>query len=415
MTKQHKAPPLLHFVKKPRNDGRDSSYCIGVLVLFILSTTFIGFAQNHNSLCSNGNNSFSMTLRDGARVELGPDKSGGLATRTCQATLMLHDAKLDVAHNAPEVDLDLFGAEMEGIGMVAAFQVKNSAEQCCLKYQIYSLTDAPHLVRTIDGGFFSAKDFDLDGRVEVWAEDAASVNGFEGLISTQFEFPPTLVLRFEDGRLLDATHEFASYFDEVITAVSAQIDSAVAQEFKQSDGKVAFSVKEIDKFKRLQKVKIQALEIVWAYLYSGREQEAWASLAKMWPEADLERIKSVIVRARKNGILAQVDGQSVEEKKHKKAKVFPGYQVQRPIAIRMWTPQIVSGMNEQLSKSDITLVLVIDSAGKVRTARIENTKIALSEEGRELLHIAGQWKFIPAMKVGHPVASRMETTVSLKK
>lgn len=122
----------------------------------------------------------------------------------------------------------------------------------------------------------------------------------------------------------------------------------------------------------------------------------------------------MIVRARKNGILAQVDGQSVEKKKHKKAKVFPAYQVQRPIAIRMWTPQIASGMNERLSKSDITIALVIDSAGKVRTARIENTKIALSDDGRELLRIVGQWKFIPAMKVGHPVACQMETTVSLK-
>jgi hypothetical protein len=124
-----------------------------------------------------------MTLRDGARVELGPEKSGGFAARSCQATLSWHDAKVDVAHNAAEVDLDLFGAEMQGAGPIAAFQIKNSADQCCLKYQIYSLADAPHLLRTIDGGVFSAKDFDLDGRVEIWAEDAASINGFEGLRS----------------------------------------------------------------------------------------------------------------------------------------------------------------------------------------------------------------------------------------
>jgi hypothetical protein len=109
-----------------------------------------------------------------------------------------------------------------------------------------------------------------------------------------------------------------------------------------------------------------------------------------------------------------VDGQSVEDKKHKKAKVFPAYQVQRPIAIRMSTPQIGTGMNERLFKSDITLVLVIDSAGKVRTSRIENTKVVLSDEGRELLHIVQQWKFIPAMKAGHPVACQMETAVNLK-
>jgi hypothetical protein len=52
---------------------------------------------------------------------------------------------------------------------------------------------------------------------------------------------------------------------------------------------------------RLRKVKIQVLEIVWAYLYSGREKEAWRALADMWPIADVERIRSEIIAARAPG------------------------------------------------------------------------------------------------------------------
>jgi len=57
-------------------------------------------------------------------------------------------------------------------------------------------------------------------------------------------------------------------------------------------------------------VKAKVLEIVWSYLYSGREQEAWRSLADMWPALDVDRIRAAILNARARGIRAQVDGVS---------------------------------------------------------------------------------------------------------
>jgi hypothetical protein len=49
---------------------------------------------------------------------------------------------------------------------------------------------------------------------------------------------------------------------------------------------------------QLRSVKIQVLEIVWAYLYSGSKKEAWRALADMWPNGDVERIRSEIIGAR---------------------------------------------------------------------------------------------------------------------
>jgi len=50
-------------------------------------------------------------------------------------------------------------------------------------YKIYSLREPPALLRSISGGeFFSAADTDLDGRVEIWTDDAASVTSFDNLL-----------------------------------------------------------------------------------------------------------------------------------------------------------------------------------------------------------------------------------------
>jgi hypothetical protein len=45
-------------------------------------------------------------------------------------------------------------------------------------------------------------------------------------------------------------------------------------------------------------VKAKVLEIVWAYVYSGREQQAWRSLTEMWPVTDADRIPTAILNAR---------------------------------------------------------------------------------------------------------------------
>ena len=46
------------------------------------------------------------------------------------------------------------------------------------------------------------------------------------------------------------------------------------------------------------------LEIVYSYLYSGREDEAWQTLDNMWPAADRERIKKLIIKTRATGLLS---------------------------------------------------------------------------------------------------------------
>ena len=49
--------------------------------------------------------------------------------------------------------------------------------------------------------------------------------------------------------------------------------------------------------------RYNALMIVFAYLYSGREKQAHQALQDLWPPFDQERIWNLILETRHNGIL----------------------------------------------------------------------------------------------------------------
>ena len=119
-----------------------------------------------------------------------------------------------------QLDVDVLGADL-GLGTpVVAFQVKKSAADWDMTYLIYSLQKPPQLLRTITGGdFFRAADTDLKGRVEIWTGDVRAISGFEGFLPGEFDFAPTVVLRFERNRLTDVSAEYQPRFDEQIAKV----------------------------------------------------------------------------------------------------------------------------------------------------------------------------------------------------
>ncbi len=130
------------------------------------------------------------------------------------------------------------GADL-GLGVpVVAFQIRNSAFDASRSYGIYSLAEGHRSCserlreETPSGPQFP----DADGRVEMRTHDAKAASGFEGVPIGDFDFPPTVVLRFEDSRLIDVSSEFLSEFDRQIAQVRAQLNSKQLAEFKQGDG-----------------------------------------------------------------------------------------------------------------------------------------------------------------------------------
>jgi hypothetical protein len=380
-------------------------------------------AQLYDALCSDGSGSFAAEFHNGVTAQVRAARRGELAARTCEASLGWSTHSLVIATGVSQLDVDAFGVDL-GLGVpVAAFQVKKSGSECCMEYQVYALERPPRLLRTITGGgLFSAADTDLDGRVEIWTDDAAAVAKFENLAVAELGSAPTIVLRFVQGELLDVSSEFHSYFDHEIAELGKELDSEDLRDFKRSDGRLSPNVPaSAERLHRLRGVKAKILKIVWCFLYSGREQQAWTALAEMWPTADVDRIRAAILSARARGLRAQVSGVSpgflanrprhatifdaISEPAGRKPEVIPP----EPILLRR--PSLLGSPDQDFPQSELLLELVIDSAGKVRSAEPAGKA---KPADADLIHAAAGWKFIPAFKAGRAVASRMRLAVSLK-
>jgi len=292
-----------------------------------------------------------------------------------------------------------------------------------MQYQVYSLEKPPRLLRTVTGGdFFSAADTDLDGRVEIWTNDAAAVEGFENLGPAELDAAPTIVLRFVHGELLDASSEFQPHFDREIAGLRKELDSDGLRDFKSSDGKLSPNASfSAERLHHLRGVKAKILEIVCGYLYSGREQQAWSALTEMWPAADVARIHAAILNARARGVSTQVNGVSNARpgNRQKRVQIFDAIresaseklEVTPPAPIMLRRPPLVGTPNKDLPQSELLLELVIDSAGKVRSAKPAGKAKSVDAV---LIHAVNGWKFIPAFKAGRAIASRMRLAVSLR-
>lgn len=400
------------------------------LSLFLIAAVRDASCQIHSLLCSDGFGHFETKFFTGVRVRVSAIRNGQLASRTCSATLIWGTQELPVVPEAAQVDIDVLGGDLGFKTPVIAIQSKKSDADSVMAYQIYSLVKPPKLLRTISGGdYFNAADTNLDGRIEIWTGDAAAIDGFEGLTMGELDFAPTLALRFDGRKLVDVSSQFQHHFDDQIAGIRAQLTPAELSRFKNSDGKLLpVSGVSVEQLHRLRLTKIKVLEIVWSYLYGARERDAWRELAAMWPAADFERIHGLLAKAQARGLRSQIDVFRPKATFYlkKRAYIFDAVTVEEghnvgadmadfkadlkvdtaPQAILLrW--QTLSTDQLEPPKTDETVELVVDAAGKVHSAKlVDGGDPVLIEDN-------ANWKFIPAFKDGRPVASRMRMVLGL--
>jgi hypothetical protein len=391
-------------------------------------------------VCDKGIGSFegklpNFSVPSGVTVSVRATKKGDFATHGCDAKLTWSHGETILGSNLAQADIDVMGADL-GFGVpVVAFQIKVTDADPTIRYEIYSLSKPPKLLHTITGqDYFSAADTRLDGTVEIWTTDSAPINGFDGLPLRAFDMPPTTVLRFEDGKLIDVSSEFRSHFNRQIDTLRSHLSNRQLSNFLASDGRLSGEhLSSQDEPTGLLATKIKVLEIVWAYLYSGREQQAWEALDKMWPASDIDRVRTAMTTAMKHGLRNQVDGvsQLTEPPGHagssrlyantasfgyygmpawERAEVADSGPQQ--ILLRLPSPSNPEDWDEEKN-----VELVIDEAGKVRSARMANGMVkdisagVGDEPNKEWIDLAVGWKYIPAFKDGHPKAFRSKLHV----
>jgi hypothetical protein len=408
--------------------------------LFFCAVGTVGSIQAQDVVCSGGFGSFKSTFATGVTVSVEARRNTDFAGRICEAKLNWADKNLLVEPRAWQVDVDAMGIDLGLDTPVVAFQIRKSNIDRLVKYEIYTLKEPPRLLRRISGGsYYSAADTDLDGRIEIWTNDAEAVTGFENIPLDALDFAPPVVLRFEQKQLFDVSSEFRSDFDRQIVALRAQLNDEQLTGFKHSDGVLSTSSLPLDQAHALATTKIKVLEIVWCYLYSDREPQAWTTLAELWPESDFDRIRAAILSARAKGIRSQVNGVSHDSSagklKKKHAMIYdrvsdtdpdkgnelgwayaPGMSGPEkpkhtfeadtyPIPIVMRRPPPLDASRAALT-TEVSVNLVIDAAGKVRSAKAEG------KPEKDLLDATAGWKFVPAFKSGRAVASRLQIGVT---
>ena len=408
--------------------------CLFLLCSLFLSGAVTSAAQDADVTCDRGNGAYATTFQTGITVSVSAVKSGAFSTRTCEATLAWTGGALEVAQSAYQVGIDVLGSDLGFRVPVVAFQIRSSETNTQSEYRIYSLKNPPALLRTLRGGStYRATDTNLFGRLEIWTDDTKAVDGFEDIPAADLDFAPTVVLRVENRRLIDVSSEFQRHYDQQIAEVRAHLDAGDLDDFKSTDGRPSIAaIHSAARLQKLLRVKTQALEIVWSYLYSGREPEAWQALAALWPAADIDRIHSLLTSLRARGILAQIEGaehkkspglfklhadiyditKPEERSSHDLASAISLAPAGRPKETAATEPKSIllrrpsqSRENQAPLDANGLLELVVDSAGKVHSARL------LTGTDTSLIAATKGWQFIPAFKNGEAVACRFRLRV----
>lgn len=161
---------------------------------------------------------------------------------------------------------------------------------CCFTYRIVSLADSPIVLPLIENEtpFYFFKDH-ASGQFRILTSDG-SFDYFDKLCHACTPFPH-VVLRVDPDGFHDVSSQFVEQYDTEIAAARARIPAGDISRFQVAD---------------FDDAKPIVLDIVFSYLYSGRDAEAWKMLDEMWPAADRERIKALIVATRENGLLAKI-------------------------------------------------------------------------------------------------------------
>jgi hypothetical protein len=169
-------------------------------------------------------------------------------------------------------------------------ETSSGGAHCCWTYFIATQVGTPRLAAKIENAeridFLDYRGIELNDLV---THDGGFID-FEQMPYSVVPLP-TVYIRFVRGKATDVGSIFKLQYDQEIEQARARIKPDALQYFHSrniyDDVELASNV----------------LRIVLAYLYSGREEQAWKELADMWPPADLERIKGEILKARAKGIL----------------------------------------------------------------------------------------------------------------
>jgi hypothetical protein len=274
-----------------------------LLVLLALSS----FARNGET-CHAGSGQFDHKFAPYS-LHVGP-VSGEYEERMCRAVLRSSDGR--EVFTASDVGITLnpiSGASVTNDGVRSlVLEGFSGGAHCCWTYWIVSLGQSPGLVREIRNQTGMAFERQHNSNVVMRTGDGA-FDYFDDLPHADAPMP-TVYLQLQGRALKDVSAQFASEYDAAIAETRRLLTADRIDAFRAEPPPGRDSA---EKNLESMETKSLVLSIVLAYLYSGREQQAWNTLDEMWPAADRERIANLVVETRAKGILSQTTRSSATQ------------------------------------------------------------------------------------------------------
>ncbi len=227
----------------------------------------------------------------------------------CRAAVLTSAGVAIFETHGTEADIHpISGKDVDGDGTPDV--VLETVSGNALHYAVVSLAEPPGLVRELTVSVpLHFEDLDGDGRVEIWARDFAFLD-FDGLPAAVSP-APRVVFRLKGATLVHVSQAFWSAYEKEIAEARGLISQDTLDDFLavpvQGDDNQKPKELGPEEQRRVTELKGMVLEIVLAYLYGGRGQEAWKALDEMWPATDRPRIRQMILKARTSGILSEIN------------------------------------------------------------------------------------------------------------
>jgi hypothetical protein len=218
----------------------------------------------------------------------------------CRAEVLSPAGASTFAVEAWDISLDNKDVDIEGDGHAnLVLRGYSGGAHCCWTYWILSPSKRPVLRKQIENQahvYFQSAG--RNGPILLVAQDGTFVY-FDGLCY-ECSVLPVLFLKMEGDKLVDVSSNYLSHYDDQIKAARSQLihrplEKFIAARNSEQMESIGYDVKPL------------VLTIVLGYLYSGREALAWEALDEMWPSFDRNRIKSLILKMRAEGLLRYVD------------------------------------------------------------------------------------------------------------
>jgi hypothetical protein len=212
-----------------------------------------------------------------------PACQGYLVDASGRQTLLLEDSQVSVYEGSGE---DIFGDGTPSL----ILEGYSGGDHCCYTYEIASLGEHPVILAPIrnESPFYVFKD-PASHQYRIMSSDGG-FHSFDGRCYDCSPFP-RVVLQVDRTGIHDVSAQFTEQYDSEIAQARAKIAQGEIERFLRAD------------FEDARRV---VLEIVFSYLYSGREAEAWQTLDEMWPARDRQRIRKLITHTRAHGLLSRL-------------------------------------------------------------------------------------------------------------